>query len=567
MKKFILILVCLVVFSACESEVPSNSDISYPPEDDYITEELTPSQELADPFIFKYSLERRWANDLKNRNISVSVDERKFLDENRYTAVLILDNGKTSLKIPFEGIYDSSGYATFGTILQVDSENAVFCGKEKVLFFNTNTLEVSDFSPDFPDLGKENLWINGASIDKKSGEYLIFATPLDTFKTDSSAVNALRFDKDGKLISQKETKIRGTVTNSDNAFMPFFFSDAVLFENYIMTGFEFYDLEKDETSELNLERNIAKSKNYSLTVEGSDFKEGSGYSYVAILYKDESPIGISVFKDEKCSDLDLMRNDLSLSVSSDEKIAVLKSDYFALNLEINFENKTHSVKFSPDDENIDKDSVINSSDGKYSICRFGEFGVGDIVSYHLSVRNNESGKHIYIGDHGGMYGGNGGYGFLKNNDVYIFSEHSLLIFDPKNGNLKFNINDNFPLGYNSDDETERGILTFRRNPDDFSFIVVYYECTGPVSWSDFGNHYEADLNYMVGFLDSNGKLIESYDTKTPIWSDNFGLHTVDMRYSDSALTFIVRNFGKLEGGFDGVFDMKTKEFKIISVIE
>lgn len=71
----------------------------------------------------------------------------------------------------------------------------------------------------------------------------------------------------------------------------------------------------------------------------------------------------------------------------------------------------------------------------------------------------------------------------------------------------------------------------------------------------------------MGFLDSSGKLIESYDTKTPLWSDNFGLHTVDMRYSDSALTFIVRNFEKLENGFDGVFDMKTKEFKIISVIE
>lgn len=192
------------------------------------------------------------ANDLKNRNISVSVDERKFLDENRYTAVLILDNEKTSLKIPFEGIYDSSGYATFGTILQIDSENSVFCGKEKVLFFNVNTLEVSDFSPAFPDFGKENLWINGAAIDKNSGEYFIFATPMDTFGNDSPVLNALRFDKGGKLLSQKETKIRGSVTNSDNAFMPFFFSDAVLFENYIMTGFEFYNLEKDETSELNL---------------------------------------------------------------------------------------------------------------------------------------------------------------------------------------------------------------------------------------------------------------------------------------------------------------------------
>ena len=97
--------------------------------------------------------------------------------------------------------------------------------------------------------------------------------------------------------------------------------------------------------------------------------------------------------------------------------------------------------------------------------------------------------------------------------------------------------------------------------------MVYYEFDGDYSWKEvesekYGWHEEADVNYKIGFLDAEGKLLESYDTGVPVWGDMFGIHRVDMRYSPEKLTLIVRNSGKGQSGFDGVFDMETKEFTV-----
>lgn len=575
MKRLFLIILCLMVLCGCENEKSEKSDISSSEiSSEPVYEELTVSQELADKYIFEYSLEHGWVTDLGKRNISVSVDDRKFIDENRYSAKLVLNNGVTTLDIPYEGIYDQNGEISFGTILTVDDGTAVFCGKEKVVFFDTNTLEVLNFTPEFPKYEKDNLWVNGACIDGKSGEYLVFVTPLDTFKTDEAATYALRFSKDGSFVSSKETSIRGTSKNFEDTLRPFFFDDAVFFEteseSYIMTGYELYLFKSGKILTLNLERTSVKNKNYRFDIENV-YGDDESSSYVAILYKDGSPIGLSVFSDENCGDLNLAQSEegLSLAVSSDEKSIVFKSERFSMILEIDFANNTHSVIFAPNDETVDSDALANSSDGKYSVYKFGEVGVGDVIVSHIAVRNNENGEYIYLDDFGGMYGGYGGVGFLKNNDVYIFSAHSLLIYSPENGEVKFDINKNFPLGYEKESESERGILTFRRDPNDFSFIVVYYEYEGSVTYKDCSrenmtDYYEASFNYKIGYLDKDGNLIESYDTKAPVWSDSFGLHKVDMSYSDGKLTLFTNAFGKGNSGFTGVFDTETKEFTITS---
>ena len=164
-----------------------------------------------------------------------------------------------------------------------------------------------------------------------------------------------------------------------------------------------------------------------------------------------------------------------------------------------------------------------------------------------------------------MYGGNCGVGFLKNNDYYIFSEHSLKISDPLTFETKFDINKNFPLGYDSETDSERGILTFRRNPEDFSYIVVYYEYE---NGNTYGNKkindtlsYECllDCNYKIGFLDSEGNLIESYDSGIPIVTGSFGLEEVNMFYSEEKLTLFVSD-RRGNSIFSIIFDMETKEF-------
>ena len=257
-----------------------------------------------------------------------------------------------------------------------------------------------------------------------------------------------------------------------------------------------------------------------------------------------------------------------LDVSANEKKAVYYSDYFAMTLELDFEKGEHTLSYNPTDKHISEDRTgATSPNGKYSIVCFGETFGGDAYDCHYAIKNNETGEYRYIDRHGGMWGGYGGSGFLMNSDLYSYSLYSLTIIDPATGKVKFDINENFPLGYDEETDSKRGILTFRRNPVDFTYIIVYYEYENGferthIEKNEFGgDHYEADFNYKIGFLDAEGRLIESYDTGVPFITNFFGINEVSLRYSQKALTVIVRG-GKAESGFIGTFNFETHEFKV-----
>ncbi|MBQ5666854.1 MAG: hypothetical protein IIV40_01620, partial [Oscillospiraceae bacterium] len=93
------------------------------------------------------------------------------------------------------------------------------------------------------------------------------------------------------------------------------------------------------------------------------------------------------------------------------------------------------------------------------------------------------------------------------------------------------------------------------------YIVVYYEYESEIQWG--GADVAQNCNYKIGFLDSEGNLLESYDTGCGILAGSFGICNVEMRYSEEELTVIA--FGDRGGVcFEGVFNMETKEFKVIN---
>jgi hypothetical protein len=237
-----------------------------------------------------------------------------------------------------------------------------------------------------------------------------------------------------------------------------------------------------------------------------------------------------------------------------------------MTLELDFENKTHRLLYNPTDKHTQGGFGQKSTDGKYTICSFGETGGGDAYYCHSAIRHNDTGKYIYIGEGGGMWGGYGDIGFFKNSDVYVYSTKMMQVIDPETGKVKFDMTKNFPLGYDEETNSERGLLTFRRDPNDFSYIVVYYEYENGYEPKDteneFGWHYEYDFNYKIGFLDAEGNLIESYDTGMPFFTNHFGINSVDMYYTPEAITLTVRG-GKAVSGFIGTFDMKTHEFSAV----
>ena len=574
MKKLLLILFLVLALCACgKTEVPPEvlpeSESSSSEEE---KEEWHPLvYDRVDKHIFEFEFRYNdWAEELLNRGFSVSIQKREFTTREKWTAELLIKNPLVKLSIPFDGIYDFNGNIYYGRVLFPDKETAVFCGNKKAVFFSTETLEVWNFEPEFPDYEKENLWINGAGINEKNGEIILFATPMDSFQTEEAQTEMLVFNKEGKFLRQEMTDLRGTAASGEKK-NPFFFRNSSFFEyngeGFLRLGYENINLENKTVWKESGDLISAENGSYRLEMAYTSPKDDNDIEggYLALLYKDGKVESSMIFSEPDFCDPNYAATEEKPILIVKGDVATYRFPYFAMELTLDFENQTHKLEHKPTGANTtDGIKPIRSSDGKYVIYHFGGNGAGDIYHYHLSLWNTETKEYSYLGEIGGMYGGYNGIGFLKNSDIYRYDMYNLEIIDPKTLEVKFDINDNFPLWYDEETDSGRRLLIFRRNPEDFSYIVVYFEYENGIGWYDIdgnptGHDGIANCNYKIGFLDPEGKLVESYDTGYGIRSDPFGINNVEMRYSEDKLTIFAIG-GKGGVSFEGTFDMKTKKF-------
>ena len=572
MRKLLLILLAVLMLCSCDVQEEPVLEKPVSPESSS-SEETGFSQgdkiiqERVDKNIYEYEFRHNpWAEELSERGISVSIENREFTTKEKWEAELLLKNSEKELSIPFSGIYAFNGKIYYGTVLFPDEKTAVFCGNGKAVFFNTETLELWDFAPEFPDFEKENLWVNGAGINEKNGDIVLFVTPMNPFQTEEAITSILVFN--GKGITESGfTVLRGTASSGEKK-VPFFFRNSSCFEyngeSFLRLGYENINLENgivwEESGDLVTAENGIYRLEMAYTSPKQDIDIPGGY--LAVLYENGKAVNSMIFSEPDFCDPNYSGTEEKPALIVKGDVAIFRFPYFAMELTLDFKNQTHKLEYKPTEMNMSEDSApIRSADGKYTIYSFGFNGAGDIIGCHFAIRENETKKHFYLGEKGGMYGGYGEVGFLKNNDIYSYSLSELKIIDPKTLEIKFDINKNFPLGYNKENDSGRGLLTFRRNPEDFSYIVVYYEYESEIQWG--GADVAQNCNYKIGFLDSEGNLLESYDTGCGIIADSFGICNVEMRYSEEELTVIA--FGDRGGVcFEGVFNMETKKFKVIN---
>lgn len=572
MRKLLLILLAVLMLCSCDVQEEPVLEEPVSPESSS-SEETGFSQgdkiiqERVDKNIYEYEFRHNpWAEELSERGISVSIENREFTTKEKWEAELLLKNSEKELSIPFSGTYAFNGNIYYGTVLFPDEKTAVFCGNGKAVFFNTETLELWDFAPEFPDFEKENLWVNGAGINEKNGDIVLFVTPMNPFQTEEAITSIIVFN--GKGITESGfTVLRGTASSGEKK-VPFFFRNSSYFEydgeSFLRLGYENINLENgivwEESGDLVTAENGIYRLEMAYTSPKQDIDIPGGY--LAVLYENGKAVNSMIFSEPDFCDPNYSGTEEKPALIVKGDVAIFRFPYFAMELTLDFKNQTHKLEYKPTEMNMSEDSApIRSADGKYTIYSFGFNGAGDIIGCHFAIRENETKKHFYLGEKGGMYGGYGEVGFLKNNDIYSYSLSELKIIDPKTLEIKFDINKNFPLGYNKENDSGRGLLTFRRNPEDFSYIVVYYEYESEIQWG--GADVAQNCNYKIGFLDSEGNLLESYDTGCGIIADSFGICNVEMRYSEEELTVIA--FGDRGGVcFEGVFNMETKEFKVIN---
>ncbi len=255
--------------------------------------------------------------------------------------------------------------------------------------------------------------------------------------------------------------------------------------------------------------------------------------------------------------------DGSSRLTMEGKTVTLKNEHIGEKLVFDFGRGSYEHSFCVTDNSLGYE-LKTSPNGKYTIWELNSVGRGDAGYHRIAVKDNETGEILVlreVGLLGGMYGGYGGAGFFKNGEIYIYSAEQMKVFDPQRGAPTFDMGKNFPLGNTADGEYT-ALLSFHRDPEDFSYSITYMKEEGPCTLEDtkYNRIFAAPWTYQIGFLDKDGNLLESYDTGVGVLEDHFGLADVSMRFADDTITLFAKGNESDDLYKIGVFDRKTHEF-------
>ena len=247
-------------------------------------------------------------------------------------------------------------------------------------------------------------------------------------------------------------------------------------------------------------------------------------------------------------------------ITFDESAKILTAktgEHPTYNVLVNFEKQSAEAWFSDIKEEYLEFTEKVSSNGKYSLYEGAFHGGGDIAFSSVFLKDNSTNEFRYFRERGGMYGGYSFIGFLKNSDIYFMTSQSLKIYNPDTLEKTFDLGKSFDLVYR-EGEPWRLLFTFRRDPVNMDFIIVYSDISEDSL--DWGNNPSKKFTYRVGFLDKEGKLLESYDTGEFICYGKFHVADVSLKL-DGDILHMYYGWDSRGTYASGTFNIKTHEYK------
>lgn len=247
-------------------------------------------------------------------------------------------------------------------------------------------------------------------------------------------------------------------------------------------------------------------------------------------------------------------------ITFDESAKILTAktgEHPTYNVLVNFEKQSAEAWFSDIKEEYLEFTEKVSPNGKYSLYEGAFHGGGDVGYWALFLKNNQTGEIRYFRETGGMYGGYSFCGFLKNGDLYYMSSDSLKIYNPDTLEKTFDLGKSFDLVYR-EGEPWRLLFTFRRDPVNMDFIIVYSDISEDSL--DWENSPSKKFTYRVGFLDKDGNLLESYDTGEFVRYGKFHVADVSLKL-DGDILHMYYGWDSRGTYASGTFNIKTHEYK------
>lgn len=458
------------------------------------------------------------------------------------------------------------------------------CGTDQLFLIDLSDFSLSDIEFDLSSQSGDetDLWINGVAYDETNENWIVSAAeayPGFLFESDMRGYIFV-FDEEGKFIRKYEPKPSAIYGGWLDFATPSVAYKCGVIQNggktYYSFGSRSYCVEDGKTysGSATATPYNAKTEGYSVyfyhcyDIDNASvgyLSSGEDLGYYAVL-KDSDENILNFFPTgENYMDVTWDRETgeqqtLELTHHGNLRFT-LKNSYLAKNMELDFTKCTYTVEYNYTEANL-SEHIATSSDGKYSLWRAGIQTGGEAYFYEVALKDNTTGKITHIASGGTNTGSFSSEGFLKNGDFYVFSSSGLKIYGPETAEMIFDIGENFPL-------ENRLLYTFRRDPDDFSYILVYAECTAEEIAEGYSSEdypYIMPFCLRVAYLDSEGKLIKSFESGINARADFFGLENIDMRYSANELLFITGG-GKGYSGQQFTFDRRTETFSEAEDIE
>ena len=527
---------------------------------------------------------------LEEKGISISLSEKTLLSFGKVSFNITLTNsdGK-SVILPVECIVNyyttddkiASQQVLWGNLSASDN-SIILTTLNNIYIIDINNLKVREIQPEF--------------LAGNTDRYYL----LDTISCDAGYTTAILscdrqglviFDADGKTVSENYTYyLFGSFghSNSDNYNFSLDKKRIALYyvdpdqtvvavtsdDNYAGDGGKvyppsvssFYDIDS-----LTTQHYPQLSADYTYgSYRVSVFAPTNYNTHRAIKFKDGKPVDYFTFESDRLHEYFGQDENAPpvVTADSDCNTVSIYCPYSRQNLTVDF--NSHSADISSVYNENWLYSVFATYGDRYYLCEGSHSGAGDAYFRQIVLKDNTTGKMKYIDTIGGMYGGSESAGFFSNGDVYTIGLDEFKVFtnDMDQAGPVFEMSKNFPLGCEmKGDIYFCHLLAARRNPDDYSWIVLYNEAPykeNPSDWymdGELGNNFYKST-YKVGLLDKDGRLTKVYDTGEAVMTYSF--RQVKMYLSaGNILNFEVVVKGK-ETQLHGQLDLNTGKYTCVS---
>lgn len=585
MKKVFIMILVLLALCACEKAPEEPAEEKEPvsqeliedsnSSEDKLTEELPPEKEV-DPLEKACVAEVRgmWFGNENSRwekdGFSATPGNVQLLGDGVFSYNFIIETGDVIFSFPAKGVVslkDMDSFspskqgnhvlASWGTEGVLENGTRFFITLGKILFVDEGFELLGQIL--LPENDYYHMWPMSVALTSEGGYYVPVCQIPKNGTAPSGQGVIYTYDANFEQVS-KIGDFPIPYERYGEGFLPVFAENSYFYEfegrQYLSSSLE-YDLETTDGYEL---------REYSENLTDGDFSVSyaSGKKYDPenpeapfsdfIILRNKNSIA-NYIEVEKFLPLGYDENGnlaATLSVKGKGNTAVVTSEFYHNEITLDFRKKTVTAEYAFEDEHLSKAFDV-TDDKVFSLHEASYSGGGDGWGFSVVLRNAETGELSYMFD-----GGSGVFcGFLKNGDIYYQTTTSLKIYDPATKEVTFALEDKFPFNSSSTEGDYRCLLAFRRDPDDMSYMILFWEGTADEINQENGAKLPC---YKVAFFDAEGNHLKTCESEIPValgmysWPQDAVFYYKNGKYTVTTLG------SKGDNGINFTFTVADEEF-------